>query len=90
MFSPDQVPTQIEQVADSRMRAEESLSLSDRLELTHSPFPYPGRLMRLLSPIILILLGIVNRLWNKLSMSYSIAKQLVSYDLSGFAAMVPQ
>jgi hypothetical protein len=45
--------------------------------------------MGLLSPIILILFGAVNRLWYQLAMSDAMAPQLVSHDLSGFAAMTP-
>ncbi len=72
------------------MGTQESLSLPNRLELSHPPLPDPGRFMRLLCPIILILLSTVDRLRHHLPMRYSIAAQLISHDLPGFAAMATQ
>jgi len=43
--------------------------------------------MRLLRPIILILLGTVDRLRDKLTVSNTIASQLIRNDLPGLAAM---
>jgi hypothetical protein len=45
MFSPDQVPTQIEQITDSCVGTQESLSLSSRFELSHPSLSDPGRLI---------------------------------------------
>jgi hypothetical protein len=66
VLSPNQVPTQIEQVTDSSVCTQESLSLLYRFKLTHTSLPYPGRLVRLLGPVILVPLGTVDRLWNQL------------------------
>ena len=87
MLSPDQVPTQVEQITDSSMSTQESLSLPYRFELAHPSLSHPGRLMRLLCPIILILLSTVDRLRNQLPMGDSIAAQFICHDLPGFAAM---
>jgi hypothetical protein len=72
------------------MGTEKSLGLPDRFELPHAPLSYPGRLMRLLCPIILILFSAVNRLGDQFPVSNSIAKQLIRNDLPGFTAMVSQ
>jgi len=61
MLSPAQVPAKVEQITDSSMRGHKSLSLPDRLEAPHTSLSHSGRLMRLLSPIILILLDTVDR-----------------------------
>ena len=70
------------------MSAEKPLSLPYRLEPAHPSLSHPSRFMRLLGPVILILLGAVDRLGYQLTMRYSITTQLVSDDLSGFATMV--
>ena len=43
--------------------------------------------MRVLSPIILILLGTVERLRDELTVSNTIASQFIGHDLPGLAAM---
>ena len=83
------MPAKIEQILNSSMSCHKSLSLPDRLESSHPSLPHPGRLMRLLSPIILILLSTVDRLRNQLPMSHAIAAQLVRHDLPGLATMAP-
>ena len=45
MFGPNQVPAKIEQILHSSMSTKESLSLPDRLKLTHPSLSYPGRLV---------------------------------------------
>ena len=45
MLRSDQVPAQIEQIADRSMGTEESLSLSNKLEPPHPSLSYSGRLM---------------------------------------------
>ena len=50
------------------MSGHESLGLPGRLEPPHPPLPDPGRFMRLLGPIILILFGAVNRLGDQITM----------------------
>jgi len=72
------------------MRSYESLSLNLRFELSHPSLPDPGSFMGLLSPVILILLGTVDRLGYQLSLGNSIAAQLIRNDLSGLAAMTAQ
>jgi hypothetical protein len=59
------------------MHGHKSLSPTDGFELRdvgppHPSLSYPGCLMGLLSPIILILFGAVNRLWYQLAMSDAI------------------
>jgi len=46
--------------------------------------------MGLLSPIILILLGTVDRLRDELTVSNTIASQFIGHDLPGFTAMTAQ
>ena len=46
--------------------------------------------MRLLCPVILILLRTVNRLGYQLTMSDTIASQLIGHDLSRFMTMASQ
>jgi hypothetical protein len=74
------------------MRTQETLSLSGRLKLpgcrsTHPSLSHPGRLVRLLRPIILILFSTVYRLGYQLTMRYSIASQLIGNYPSGLLAM---
>ena len=87
MFSPDQVPTQVEKILHHGMRSHEALSLPHRLETTHPSLSNPGRLMRLFRPIIFILFSAVDRLWHQLPVSNAIAAQFVRHDLSRLAAM---
>ena len=61
MVRPDRVSAKIEQVRHSSMGTQKSLSLLHRLEPTHSSLSHPGRLMRLLRPIILVLFCTVDR-----------------------------
>jgi hypothetical protein len=65
------------------MRAQESLRLPHLLELSHSSLPYPGRLMRLLCPTILILIRTVDRLGDEVTMRHTVTAQFVGHDLSG-------
>ena len=44
--------------------------------------------MRLLSTIVIALLGTVDHLRNQFSMSYSVTTQLIRHDLPGRTAMV--
>ena len=61
MLSANKMSTQDEQIADSCMRVQKPLSLPNRLEISHPAFSNPGRLMRLIGTIILILLSTVDR-----------------------------
>ncbi len=72
------------------MGSHKSLRLPSRLESPHTPLPHLSRLMGLLSPIILILLSAVDRFWDQLTMSDSIALQLVGHDFSWLAAIITQ
>ena len=69
------------------MGSNESLRLPHRLESPHPSLSYPGRLMRLLSPIILILLRAVDRLRHQFPVGDTIAAQLVRDDLPGLATV---
>lgn len=66
MFSTDQVSAKIKQVGHNSMRSNESLGLPQRLEIPHTSLPYSGQLMRLLSAIVLILRGAVDRVSGEL------------------------
>jgi len=62
MLSSYQVPAQTEQIADRSMRTQKPLRLLRRFELpgcrtTHPSLSHPGRFMRLLRLIILVLLS---------------------------------
>ena len=69
------------------MGSDKSLSLSGRFKTPHPSFSHPGRFMRLLGPVILILFSTVDRLRYQLSMHYAITSQLVRHDLPGLTAM---
>ena len=71
------------------MSGHESLSLPNRFESPHPSLPYPGRLMRLLHPIILILFSAMNDIWHQLSMSDWVAAQFVGHDLPGLTTVTP-
>ena len=72
------------------MGSNKSLSLPDRLELSHPPLSYSGCLVKLLCPIILIPFNTVDRLRNQFTVSNAIVSKLVSRDLSRLVAMIPQ
>ena len=90
MFSLDQMPPKIEKIMDNGMGTQKSLCLPLGLEPSHPALPYPGRLMRLFSPIILILLGTVDRLRDQFPMRDAIASQFICQDLPGLPAMASQ
>ena len=98
MLCANQIPSQIEQVANGGMSTKEPLSLLDRFESPHTPLSHPGRLipdkagqaLGLLSSIILILFSTMNHIWHQLPMSNAIATQFVRHDLPGLAAMRSQ
>ena len=90
MFSPDQMATKVEKITDSRMGSEKSLCQPNRLESPHPSFPHPGRLMRLLHPIILIPFSTVDHIRHQFSMGDWITAKFVRHDLSGFTTMATQ
>lgn len=55
------------------MSAQESLSLSHGFESPHATFSHPGRLVRLLSAIVLILFVAVDRFRNQFTMCNTVA-----------------
>jgi len=69
------------------MGTEKSLGLPDRFEPTHPSLSNPGVLMRLLSPIILILFGTVDRVRNQFPMSNAIAPQFIGDYLPRFTVV---
>jgi len=87
MLSPDQVSSQIEKIGYCSMSGHKPLGLLHRLESPHPSLPDPSHLMRLLSPIILILLGTVNRFRHHYPMGYRIASQLIGDNLPRLATM---
>ena len=72
------------------MGSHKSRRLPDRLESPHTPLSHPRRLVGLLCPVILILLSAVDRFWDQLTMSDTIASQLVGHDFPWLAAIIPQ
>ena len=82
------MPTEIEQITDGSVSAQEPLRLFYRFESSHTPLPYPGSFVRLLSPIVGVLISDMNRLWYYFPMSYRIASQLVRADIPILAAIV--
>ena len=72
------------------MRTQKSLSLMHRFELTHAPLPHSRRLVGQLTSIVGVLRCVVNRFWDKFSMSHVVASQFIRYDLSRFTSMFPQ
>ena len=90
MLSPDQVPSKVEQIENCSMSTQKCLCLPDRLELPHPSLPYTGRLMRLLSAIILIPPSAVDRLWDQFPVSHTIASQFVGNDLSRLTSIATQ
>ena len=77
--------TQVEEVMDSSMGTQKSLSLTDRLEplecrSTHHSLSHSGRLMRLLCPVVGILRPIVNNIWNQFTVSNTITAQFIRHD----------
>jgi len=77
------------------MSTQESLCLSDRLELRdvgppHPSLPAPGHLVRLLCSIVLIPVSHMNRFGDDLPVCHRITSQFVRHDLPGFAAMATQ
>jgi hypothetical protein len=91
MVRSHQVTTSgVEWVVDSCVERYKSLGLSKGFELSHPSFPDPGRFMRLLGSIILILLSAMNHIRHQLSISNAITLQFVGHYLPGFTAMTPQ
>lgn len=72
------------------MGRDEPLGLLHRLEAPHSSRSHPGRLMRLFSPIILILLSTVDRLRHKFTMCNITIPQFVCRDLPELTATASQ
>ena len=72
------------------MYSQKSLGLPDRFEAPHPSLPYSGRFMRLLCPIVRVPIGDMDCFRNQLSVSDSIAPQLICHDLSELAAMISQ
>jgi len=68
------MPAQIEQVIRRSMRSDKSLSLLNWLELTHPSLSHSGSFMGLLCPVILILLGALDRLLGSVQGRSSVFK----------------
>jgi hypothetical protein len=71
------------------MRVQKPLSLPNRLELPHPSLPYPSRLLRLLCPIILILLGTTNSQTPYRDGTTQVAFEPVDF-IARLAALVPK
>jgi hypothetical protein len=69
------------------MSTQKLLRLLGRFEPPHPSPPYPGCLVQLLSPIIIILLRAVDHLRHQLSMGHTVAAQVIGHNFSGFTAM---
>ena len=62
------------------MDADESLRLEHRIEPSHPPLSYPGRLMRQLGPVVGIATGVVQGARQHLATGHRITAQLVRHD----------
>jgi hypothetical protein len=89
VFSPDQMPSKIEQIANCRMGTQESLSLLHRFESSHPTLSHPGRFMRLLRPIVRVSRRIVDYIRHQFSMGHTVASQFVRHDVPGLATTTP-
>jgi hypothetical protein len=90
MLSTHQMPAEVEQIGNSGICTDESLRLTYSLEFSHTSLSNPGCLMRLLRPIILILLGAVDRFGYQLAMRHTIATQLIGDNLPRLATITSQ
>jgi hypothetical protein len=72
------------------MSAQESLSLPHRFKLPHHPLSHPGRLMRLLRPIVRVTISNMDRFKKQRLMSNTITSQFVSHNIAGFASTTAQ
>jgi hypothetical protein len=59
-MSPDQMPTEIEEIVDSSMITQRSLSLARRPKSSHPSLSHFGVLMRLLNSIVRVLSRVMN------------------------------
>ena len=80
------MPAQIEQIVDSSVGSQKSLCLIGGLKPPHAVLPDSRWLMREFRPIVGVLGGVVDRIRDKLSMSDTVAPQLVCDDSSRFFA----
>ena len=81
------MPSQIEEVLDSSMSTQKSLSLLGRLKFPHPSLPDPGCLMRLLCPIVGVPISDMDCFRDYLTMGDWITSQLIRHDLPGLSAM---
>src|SRR5450631_127401 len=77
------MPSRTKKGRDHSESREESLSVPRRLEATHPPFPFPGRLMRILCPIIQPALLLVRHRRYHFYLRRRIAAEFVGDDCSG-------
>ncbi len=54
----------------------------------YAKFSHPRRIVRLFCPIVGILVGLVDRLWDYLAVCDTLTTQLVRHDLSMFAILI--
>jgi len=89
MLGLNEMSPKIKLIVNGGMCAQESLCLVRSFELPHPAFSHPGRLMRLLRPIVRVPLCIVGYIRHQFSVCHSVASQLVRHDCSGLATMIP-
>ena len=89
LAGPDSVATQIEQVVDRRMRAQESLGLKNAFESPHTPLLSPRPLVRLLRPVIGVPVRNVKRIRTQIPMGNPVTAQFGGDDFPGLVSMTP-
>ena len=77
MACPHQVPPTPEMIRHLPMRGQKSLRMFHRLEPSHTTFPFPSWLMRVLRPIIESPATAVLDLWNQFTMCARVARQFI-------------
>ena len=77
MACPHQVPPTPNVIRHLPMRGQKSLRMFHRLEPSHTTFPFPSWLMRVLRPIIESPATAVLDLWNQFTMCARVARQFI-------------
>jgi hypothetical protein len=84
------VPTHSEEILDDTVQAEESLSLTGRLEAAHVLFPLAGKLMRGLDTIVGVPFRVVGYSTQDRSHGSCVTSQFVASDAKWFLPLAPQ
>ena len=80
MNCPQPVPAQSKEILNDTVNLQEQLSLVGRFESSHLPLALSCRLMRNLGPIVRIASSVVRHQRHHLSVSDTVATELVSHE----------